>query len=79
MQETCIRSLGWKDPLEEETATRSSILAWEIPRTEEPGGPQSMGSKESGLTEQLKNSSSLLLQGSLFFHFKYGISNICKL
>ena len=38
-------SLGWEDPLEKEMATYSSILAWEIPRTEEPGGLQSMGSQ----------------------------------
>ena len=37
-----VRSLGWEDPLEEEMATHSSILAWEIPWTEEPGGPQSL-------------------------------------
>ena len=43
--ETWVQSLGWEDPLEEETATRSSILAWEIPWTEEPGGLQSMGSQ----------------------------------
>ena len=43
MQETQIRSLGREDPLEEEMATHSSILAWEIPRTEDPGGLQSMG------------------------------------
>ena len=42
-QETWIRSLGWEDPLEEEMATHSSILAWEIPWTEEPGRLQSMG------------------------------------
>ena len=36
-QETGIQSLGWEDPLEEEMATHSSILAWEIPWTEEPG------------------------------------------
>ena len=35
--------LGWEDPLKEEMATRSSILAWEIPRTEEPGGLQCKG------------------------------------
>ena len=45
MQETCVRSLGCKDPLEKEMATHSSILAWEIPLTEEPGGLQSMGSQ----------------------------------
>ena len=43
-QETQVRSLGWKDPLEEEMATHSSVLAWEIPWTEEPGGLQSEGS-----------------------------------
>ena len=43
MQETQVQSLGGEDPLEEETATHSSILAWEILRTEEPGGLQSTG------------------------------------
>ena len=43
LQETQVRSLGWKDPGEEGMATNSSILAWRIPRTEEPGGLQSMG------------------------------------
>ena len=38
MQETRVQSLGWEDPLEKEMATHSSILAWEIPWTEEPGG-----------------------------------------
>ena len=37
MQETWVQSLGWKDPLEKEMATHSSILAWKIPWTEEPG------------------------------------------
>ena len=37
-QETQVHSLGWEDPLEEKTATHSSILAWKIPWTEEPGG-----------------------------------------
>ena len=46
-QETWVRSLGWEDPLEEEMATHSSILAWEIPWTEEPGWLQSMGSQKS--------------------------------
>ena len=40
IQETWVRSLGWADPLEEEMATHSSILAWKIPRTEKPGGLQ---------------------------------------
>ena len=41
-------SLGWEDPLEEEMATHSSILAWEIPQTEEPGGLESMGLQRAG-------------------------------
>ena len=44
MQETQVRSLG-ENPLEKEMATHSSILAWRIPRTEEPGRLQSMGSQ----------------------------------
>ena len=43
-QETWVRSLGREDPLEEEMATHSSILAWKVPWTEEPSGLQSMGS-----------------------------------
>ena len=45
MQETWAESLGWEDPLEEETATHASILAWRITRTEEPGDLQSMVSQ----------------------------------
>ena len=55
MWETWVQSLGWKDPLEKEIATDSNILAWEIPWTEESGGLQSMGSKESDTTEQINN------------------------
>ena len=47
MQETWVRSLGWEDPLEMEMGTHSSILAWEIPRTEEPVEPQSNGVAKS--------------------------------
>ena len=53
MQEMLVRSLGWEDPLEKEMATRSSILAWEIPRTEEPGGLQCKGLQRIGHTERL--------------------------
>ena len=45
LQETWVPSLGWEDPLEKEMATHSSILAWRIPWTEEPGGLQSTGSQ----------------------------------
>ena len=48
MQETQVLSLGWEDTLEKGMATHSSILAWRIPRTEEPGGLQSMGSQRVG-------------------------------
>ena len=50
-QETC--SLGWEDPLEMKIATHSSIVVWEIPWTEEPDGPQSMGSQK--IHTQLSN------------------------
>ena len=48
VQETQVRSLGREDPLEDEMATHSSILAWEISRAEEPSGLQSMGSQRLG-------------------------------
>ena len=47
MQEVWVWSLGQEDPLEKEMATHSTILAWEIPWTEEPGGLQSMESQKS--------------------------------
>ena len=48
MQEMWVRSPGWEDTLEEEMATHSSILAWGIPWTEEPGGLRSTGSQRVG-------------------------------
>ena len=53
MEETRVRSLGQGDPLEEEMATHSSVLAWKISWREEPGELQSMGCKELGMTYQL--------------------------
>ena len=47
VQETWVQSLGWDDPLEKGMATHSSILAWRIPWTEEPGGLQSTGVTKS--------------------------------
>ena len=47
-QEMQVRFMGWEDPLQEEMETHSSILAWEIPWTEEPGELQSMGSQRVG-------------------------------
>ena len=49
MWETWVQSLGWEDPLEEGVATRSSILAWRIPWTEEPGVLQGIGSQRGKL------------------------------
>ena len=54
MHETQVRFLGWEDPLEKGIATHSSILAWRIPWTEEPGRLQSMGLQELDMTERLK-------------------------
>ena len=48
MWETWVQSLGWEDLLEKEMATHSSILAWRVPWTEEPGGLQSMGLQRIG-------------------------------
>ena len=53
VQKTQVRSLAREDPLEKEMATHSSILAWRIPWTEELGGLQSTGLKESDTTERL--------------------------
>ena len=52
--ETWVQSLGWENPLEEGTATHSSILAWRIPTDRGPGGLQSLGRKESDTTEVTK-------------------------
>ena len=53
MQETRVRSLGQEDPLEKEMATHSSVLAWRIPWTEEPGGYSPWGCKELDTTKQI--------------------------
>ena len=58
MEEIRVGSLGWEDPLEEEMATHSSILAWRIPWTEEPGRYSPWGHKQLGRTEQRSGSSS---------------------
>ena len=51
MQEMGVQSLDWEDPQEEEMGTGTTVLAWRIPWTEEPGGLQSMGLKELDMTE----------------------------
>ena len=53
VQGTQVQSLGWEDPLEKGMATHSSILAWRIPWTQEPGRLQSMGHKEPDMTERI--------------------------
>ena len=55
MQEAWVQSLGQEDPLEKEMATHSSTLAWEVPKTEEPGGLQSTGSQWSDTTYRLNS------------------------
>ena len=79
MQETRVRFLGREDPLEKEMAIHSSIVAWRISWTEEPGRLQSMGSQESDMTEQL-NTHILIISDALD-HMKYGnyYSNCQKL
>ena len=66
VQETEAQSLSQEDPLEKEMATHLSILAWEIPRTEEPGGLHSMGSKELNISQQLNNNNPTIQQ----LHFR---------
>ena len=58
-QETWVRSLCQEDPLEKEMATQSSILIWEIPWTEELGGPHTMGSERAGYDLATEHSLSL--------------------
>ena len=64
-----VQSLGQEDPLEKEVATHSSILAWRIPWTEEPGGLQSIGHKESDRAEATWHSTAqckIQMRGLLF-------------
>ena len=68
MQEMWVQSLGWENPLEEEEATHSSVLAWRIPRAEEPGRLQSMGSQSwTRLSEHTRS----LIRGK-------GLTQLCK-
>ena len=61
MQETWVKSLGWEDLLEKGMATHSSVLAWEIPWTEEPGGLPSMGLQRVGYDRATKTKNLYLL------------------
>ena len=60
MQETQVQALHQEDPLEKDMAIHSSILAWRIPWTEEPGGPQSIGSQRVDRTEMTEHTVFLL-------------------
>ena len=73
MWETQVQSLGQEDTLEEDMATHSSILAWRIPWTKEPGGLQSWGRKESDTTEQLRTHSHYYISISSYPFFLYSI------
>ena len=85
MQEMWVPSLGREDPLKKEMATHSNILAWEIPRTEEPVRLQSMGLQKScTLTSQLNNNNPNKTEGTLktlgIHHFlltETGIKIVC--
>ena len=70
MQEMQVQSLGQEDPLEEETATHGSILAWEISWTEEPGGLQIMGPQsQTGLSTYTQSHLSEIANVMLILHF----------
>ena len=86
IQETRVQYLGREDPLEKEMATHSSTLAWKTPWTEEPGRLQSMGSKESDMTEPLHFTWGEEEGRGCFFHLKVfqaslfvfiGVNKIC--
>ena len=73
MQKTLVQSLIQEDPLEKERATPSSILAWEIPWTEEPGRLQSMGFQRAGhdlQTKQCSKHASLISDGPIIVKYK---------
>ena len=70
MHEIWVPSLGWEDPLEKEMTTYSSILAWRIPWTEEPGGLQSMGPR----IRVFSNESALHMRWPKYWSFSFSIS-----
>ena len=70
-QETWVQSLSQEDPMEKEMATRSSMLAWEIPWTEEPGGLPSMGSQRVATTEWLSAHTYARVRAHTHTHTQY--------
>ena len=75
MQGTQVQPLGLEHSLEEEMATQSSILAWKISWTEEPGKLLSMGYKQSGMTELLTHTPLLITFQTLIYYNGYSISS----
>ena len=71
MQEAWVQSLGQEDPLEKDMATCSSILAWEIQWTEEPGRLQSMGSQELDTTQRLTTTTYIFYKQILSFRLSW--------
>ena len=67
-----VQSLGWEDPLEKGTATHSSILAWKIPWTEEPGRLQSMGSQSQTSLSDF-HVTGCMIQGELLNHSEFHV------
>ena len=74
-QETRVGSLGQEDTLEKGMATHSSILAWRIPWTEEPGGLQSMGHQELDTTGQLTLSLKIITTLTVYFTSSWGVGD----
>ena len=80
-QEMWVQSLGWEDPLEEEMATHSSILVWKIPRMEETGGLQSMGSQRVGHNwthKTIQKGSSLITPKEYYIIITYNIFSLIE-
>ena len=76
MQETWVPSLGQDDSMEKGMATHSSVLAWRIPWTEEPGRLQSVGLKESDMIEWLSNTHTIVFHGHLICDYLQNASKI---
>ena len=75
MQETWVRFLGQEDPLEKEMATHSSSLAWEVPRTEKPGGLQPTRSQSWTVTKWLNNNNQCGSSCALYWEATVGVQN----
>ena len=85
MQETCVRSLDWEDPLEKEMTTHPNIVAWKIPWKEDPGRLHTVlgVARELNMTEQLTSNYNTYLFGHIIWHMGSSVpdqgSNLCPL